>query len=411
MHLQSNFGFMVKLKSFIDVNKRIVLNLIELDEQNASLGVNLDDAVIAVWEALVYLDYKKLDAKDSKLRYVASMSRVPGAKMNRFRSYTREALHEALRKERLVNLTSSIETECVLSDLKVIERIDKHETVVLNERLKESYKRVKVEAWPFGTDLYEEQKVSRPVRKMKGPKFLKYKAGKSVEEALAPFIDLYIEDWDYVVERESYKWDAVKCFQEHFSLDAEDFVEMMRASLDKTDNLLSGNMYFARATILKMMETNPEDVRTCFRHLYDESIDIADRMTSFLQRIKKLFSIQKAQGLFKDNETYQQSSRTVSVYLSLNKPAEHYLYMEKMYQTFLDVTGADLPKIGRTDYVLFEYEMVCDEIRKILLKNDKLVALHDKTYSDIYDYHLLTQDFLYYVSTHYLVLHPTGKEE
>lgn len=79
MHLQSNFGFMVKLKSFIDVNKRIVLNLIELDEQNASLGVNLDDAVIAVWEALVYLDYKKLDAKDSKLRYVASMSRVPGA--------------------------------------------------------------------------------------------------------------------------------------------------------------------------------------------------------------------------------------------------------------------------------------------------------------------------------------------
>lgn len=402
---------MVKLKSFIDVNKRIVLNLIELDEQNASLGVNLDDAVIAVWEALVYLDYKKLDAKDSKLRYVASMSRVPGAKMNRFRSYTREALHEALRKERLVNLTSSIEKECVLSDLKVIERIDNHETVVLNERLKESYKRIKVEAWPFGTDLYEEQKVSRPVRKMKGPKFLKYKAGKSVEEALAPFIDLYIEDWDYVVERESYKWDAVKCFQEHFSLDAEDFVEMMRASLDKTDNLLSGNMYFARATILKMMETNPEDVRTCFRHLYDESIDIADRMTSFLQRIKKLFSIQKAQGLFKDNETYQQSSRTVSVYLSLNRPAEHYLYMEKMYQSFWDVTGADLPKIGRTDYVLFEYEMVCDEIRKILLKNDKLVALHDKTYSDIYDYHLLTQDFLYYVSTHYLVLHPTGKEE
>ena len=127
---------MVKLKSFIDVNKRIVLNLIELDEQNASHGVNLDDAVIAVWEALVYLDYKKLDAKDSKLHYIASMSRVPGAKMSRFRSYTREALHEALRKERLVNLTSSIEKERVLSDLKVIERIDNHETVVLNERLK-----------------------------------------------------------------------------------------------------------------------------------------------------------------------------------------------------------------------------------------------------------------------------------
>ena len=44
---------MDKLKSFIDVKNRIVLNLIELDEQNASQGVNLDDAVIAVWEALL----------------------------------------------------------------------------------------------------------------------------------------------------------------------------------------------------------------------------------------------------------------------------------------------------------------------------------------------------------------------
>ena len=64
---------MDKLKSFIDVKNRIVLNLIELDEQNASQGVNLDDAVIAVWEALVYLDYKKLNTKDSKWRYVAFM--------------------------------------------------------------------------------------------------------------------------------------------------------------------------------------------------------------------------------------------------------------------------------------------------------------------------------------------------
>lgn len=40
---------------------------------NASQGVNLDDAVIAVWKALVYLDYKKLNTKDSKLRYVAFM--------------------------------------------------------------------------------------------------------------------------------------------------------------------------------------------------------------------------------------------------------------------------------------------------------------------------------------------------
>lgn len=398
---------MVKLKSLTGVKNRIVLNLIELDEQNASFGVKLDDAVIAVWEALVYLDYKELNAKDSKLHHFSSMSHVPAAKMSRFRSYTREALHEALRKERLVNLTSSIDKERVLSDLKVIDRIDNHETVVLNESLKEIYKQhIKAQPWIFGIEPYGEIKCSRSKRMKIGSESVGFTVDQRLEETLAPFIEDYIADWDYVVERERYKWDAVLCFKENFSFNAENFAVMLNASLSKTDNLLSGSMFFAREILLRMVDDKPEDVKACFRDLYDETIGIADRMTHFLQTMKRLFEIQKAHGVFKEKESYQQSSRAVSVYLSLFEPGKHYLYMETMYQDFLKTTGIKRSKLGRTESVLLEYENDCNELRKILLKNDKLIALHDMTYSDISDYHLLTQDFLFYIYRHYPNLHP-----
>lgn len=62
-----------KVEVFYRCKQTNCSELDELDEQNASQGINLDDAVIAVWKALVYLDYKKLNTKDSKWRYVAFM--------------------------------------------------------------------------------------------------------------------------------------------------------------------------------------------------------------------------------------------------------------------------------------------------------------------------------------------------
>ena len=37
---------------------------------------------------------------------------------------------------------------------------------------------------------------------------------------------------------EKYKWEAVKCFQDNWDVNAEDFVDMLNRSLAKTFNLL-----------------------------------------------------------------------------------------------------------------------------------------------------------------------------
>jgi 5-methylcytosine-specific restriction protein B len=39
-------------------------------------------------------------------------------------------------------------------------------------------------------------------------------------------------------EREKFKWEAVKCFQDNWDVNAQDFSEMLVRALDKTENLL-----------------------------------------------------------------------------------------------------------------------------------------------------------------------------
>lgn len=45
-------------------------------------------------------------------------------------------------------------------------------------------------------------------------------------------------------EKEKYKWEAIKCFQDNWDLNAPDFAEMLKASLAKTHNLLTSLNYY-----------------------------------------------------------------------------------------------------------------------------------------------------------------------
>ena len=46
---------------------------------------------------------------------------------------------------------------------------------------------------------------------------------------------------------EKYKWEAVKCFQDNWDINASDFADMLERSLTKTYNLLASINNFPRA--------------------------------------------------------------------------------------------------------------------------------------------------------------------
>lgn len=56
-----------------------------------------------------------------------------------------------------------------------------------------------------------------------------------LDEILAEYKKVFVSElWN----EEKYKWEAVKCFQDNWDINAADFHEMLNKSLSKTMNLL-----------------------------------------------------------------------------------------------------------------------------------------------------------------------------
>lgn len=403
---------MKKEKSYIDINKRIVHNILELAYNKGEDGLMLDDVLIAVWEAVVYLDPKTLDQKQWRLKHVESMKGVLNSAKTaaRYKNYTREALHEALRKERLAALSDEDDLKRLfLTDLKIIENIDEDGVVSLDEKLARSWSTTRQYPLEFGVMHYEEE-VKRKNTAKKKVTLTSVTLGNDVEEGLLPFIESYCNDWEYDVSQEKYKWDAIKIFQQSFNIAAQDLSANLKESMAPSYNLLAGPFYFPLSMLSQMAKYSTEEIRLALRNLYDESIPLDERCEKFLSDTETILSDNKLKGNFKSKDKSMQSIRAISVYLTLRYPNQHYLYKQSVYYDFRAITGVDLPSLSKFESVLQGYEMVCNEIRKILMKNEKLIALHDASYpDDMSDYRMLTQDFLYYCAYHYTYLGHNSK--
>ena len=65
------------------------------------------------------------------------------------------------------------------------------------------------------------------------------------KENLNKLISNYVSNFDYInndKNREYYKWEAVKHFQEHWDIDAPDFAAMFKESVKETYNLINNRI-------------------------------------------------------------------------------------------------------------------------------------------------------------------------
>ena len=240
------------------------------------------------------------------------------------------------------------------------------------------------------------------------------------EEILQPFIDWYIQNWDYmhvtpVVDpnnpdplmrtREGYKWAATKDFQDTYRKQGLQVDLLLKEGCRRAGNLLAGSYYFPRATMLKEYDLSPEPVKEAFAGLYDESIPLGIRVNRFLQDSKTIHenNARRHPEVFpSEHLTDQQSARSVSVYLAFRYPNKHYLYKYSLFRDLELMTEIKVSGLGNDPVFMYvRYEFFCDWLRSILIKNDELLQKAKSTYpDDPSDFHLLTQDFLYAIAVH-----------
>lgn len=129
--------------------------------------------------------------------------------------------------------------------------------------------------------------------------------------------DFVPKHWD----EEKYKWEAVKCFQDNWDIKAANFKDMLSRSLSKTNNLLSSLNNFPAGMILGFAETAPEDVRSMYTDLFDESKDVFERIEHFKMQASIL--LEKYGNGAKQHYQYENA---ITTYLWLRYPDKYYTY-------------------------------------------------------------------------------------
>lgn len=200
---------------------------------------------------------------------------------------------------------------------------------------------------------------------------------------------------------EKYKWEAVKCFQDNWDVNAEDFGDMLTRSLSKTYNLLASTNNFPAKMIQSFARTAPEEVRSMFIALFDESTDVVSRIITFKDQSSLLLE-RYGNGA---GQHYQYEN-AVSTYLWLRYPDKYYIYKYGEVKTVADELGSDLHfKKGAYADNLRNFYILYDEICEELKRDNELLALFksqltDSCYPDP-ECRTLTIDVGFYLSRYY----------
>ena len=202
---------------------------------------------------------------------------------------------------------------------------------------------------------------------------------------------------------EKYKWEAVRNFQDHWDVEAEDFGEMFKQATSKTFNLLSSGYAYPRGMINNFAKADKEATRAMFRHLFDESIDLAIRVEAF-QATAEILREKYDDGTWKN---HYQNTNAISTYLWLRYPDKYYIYKYELYRAAANELSADyVPrKNGSTDSMIGGFKMY-DEICEAVKSDNEICQmiqehLTDTCYSDP-EYKTATIDVGFYLARFYV---------
>ena len=231
-------------------------------------------------------------------------------------------------------------------------------------------------------------------------------------EKLEPIIAGYKVYFPIHWEDEKYKWEAIKHFQDHWNIDAENFGDMFKQATDKTFNLLASGYAYPRGMITNFAKADDEGTRAMFRALFDESVDLAARVDAF-QAAAENMRAKYDDGTWRN---HYQNTNAISTYLWLRYPDKYYIYKYELFKAAATELAADyMPKRnGSVDSLIGGFKMY-DEICKAVASDESLKemiqkALTPSCYPDP-EMRTATIDVGFYLARFYLEERKSEQEE
>lgn len=194
------------------------------------------------------------------------------------------------------------------------------------------------------------------------------------QEKLQKLVEEYKADFKENIPLELYKWEAVKHFQDNWDIDAEDFPAMLSRSLSKTANLLASMSNFPRKMIEKYATLYTEEIKELFSILFDESLDLKERIDTFIAGIEQVHKKWDVKG----GRNHYQTFNVVSTYLWLRYPNKYYIYKPSVAKILFDKLGIEIKLTPlKANAVIKTYELY-DSISNHLLEDQELKAMFEE---------------------------------
>lgn len=219
---------------------------------------------------------------------------------------------------------------------------------------------------------------------------------------IIPVIEGYKQYFPAHWEDEKYKWEAVKHFQENWNIEAENFGAMFKKATDKTLNLLASGYAYPRGMILEFAKADDNAVREMFRRLYNESLDLSERVSVFMDTAEELRN-KYNDGTWKQ---HYQNTNYVSTYLWLMYPDKYFIYKYELYRAVAkELDNSYQPKKNGSVETMVNGFKMYDEICEMLNQDTELrqmleSALTDSCYKDS-RLKTMTVDFGFYLTRYY----------
>lgn len=187
---------------------------------------------------------------------------------------------------------------------------------------------------------------------------------------------------------EFYKYEAIQHFQKNWKIDADEFSAMLKKAIEKQTNLMYNLAY---GTILKLAEKYPKEIKELFSVLFDEDVDLDERIIKFDKETDKLYKTLDPVG------NGFQDERTVSVYLTFQFPGKYTFFKDSYYSKFCKILGEKKARKGKK-YIHY-LELIEDFKQNYVLLDDELWQLTNATLPENAwkdeNRNILAQDILY----------------
>ena len=176
------------------------------------------------------------------------------------------------------------------------------------------------------------------------------------KDKILKVIEQYKNDFVRINKEEIYKWEAVKWYKDHWKIDEPNFAMMLKTAFSKAYNLLTSGMYYPYKMAYQYAEKEPEKVRSLFKMLYDEDIELEQRIIDFRKGFEEYT---KPLGL-----NHYQDLHAITVYLTFEYPQNYYIYKYSIYKGFKELidyeetTYDEKSEISKLD----SYYEICDYI-------------------------------------------------